>query len=221
MRSLSESLPNLTVVRESKEWTDEQWDEHDRRVAAERERDAAAERARADLADRVELEHRGFPARALDAAAIADANAAAMLAIAKWRHVDDSILVLSGQTGCGKTVAATWWAMRRCPRAQFLRATEFAASSRYQNQRREAWLEADGLVLDDLGSEYADAKGSFLVDLDELIDRFYGARRPMVITTNADAKSFKARYGARIEDRIRECGRFVSLSAPSLRVRSR
>lgn len=220
MRSISENLPILSIVGETAAWTDAQWDAHDRRVAEERAGELAAERSRAVSQARATLEDNGFPARALDAAATADQTAAAMLAIVGWKAADDSILVLSGRAGCGKTVAAAWWATNKCPDAKFLRATEFASSSRYQNPKRDAWFAADGLVLDDLGTEHSDAKGSFLVDLDELIDRFYGSRRPLVITTNVDAPSFKQRYGARIEDRIRECGRFASLSAPSLRKRT-
>jgi DNA replication protein DnaC len=217
MRNLSDAIPNLTLVGDVGAWSDEQWDAHDRRVAEERAREAANDRAREIAQARATLEDNGFPVRALDVASTADLKQSALVAIADWKPADDSILVLSGRAGCGKSVAATWWAARCCPDAKFVRATEFASSSRYQNPKREAWYAASGLVLDDLGTEHADAKGSFLVDLDELIDRFYGAKRPLVITTNVDAKAFKQRYGARIEDRIRECGRFVSLSAPSLR----
>ena len=67
-------------------------------------------------------------------------------------------------------------------------------------------------MLDDLGAEYVDAKGSFLVDLDELIDTYYGDERPLVITTNLTKDDFKARYGARIERRVRECGKWLSFS---------
>jgi DNA replication protein DnaC len=72
-------------------------------------------------------------------------------------------------------------------------------------------------VLDDLGSEYADAKGNFLVNLDELIDTFYGDKRPLLITTNCTDSEFKQRYGARIVDRIRECGSFYGIRTASLR----
>ena len=98
-----------------------------------------------------------------------------------------------------------------------LRAAKFAANSRYDADAREAWMLAPALVLDDLGAEYLDAKGSFLVDLDELIDTFYGDGRPLVITTNTDAAAFKARYGERIVDRLRECGVWLSIADGSMR----
>ena len=74
------------------------------------------------------------------------------------------------------------------------------------------------LVLDDLGSEYMDAKGSLLTDLDELVDVFYGSlRRRLIITTNLTAAGFKTKYGDRIVSRMRDAGVWIELDAPSLR----
>lgn len=210
----------LALVPATADWTDEQWEEHDRKVAASREASNRVDVARMQAEERAQYERNGFPARAIDASKAADPEACAIVAISEWSKSEDSILVLSGQPGCGKTVAATWWAWRCGFVPLFLRATEFAASSRYDHEKRDSWINANGLVLDDLGSEYADPKGSFLVDLDEMIDRYYGDRKPMVITTNSNAAQFKQRYGARIADRIRECGRFQSLAGVSLRKRS-
>jgi hypothetical protein len=47
------------------------------------------------------------------------------------------------------------------------------------------------------------------------VDTFYGDERPLVITTNATAPEFKTRYGARIERRVRECGRFYPIGGAS------
>lgn len=198
-------------------WTDEQWAAHDAEVAKQREaedRQANGERA---AIRRRQFEKAGFPLRAVEAAQHADETAATIRRIADWDVARESVLVLSGPRGCGKTVAAAWWALRRAWPPTFVRATTFAASSRYDREQRDTLLKAEAMVLDDLGAEYADAKGSFLVDLDELIDVFYGDRRPLLITTNCLGTEFAKRYGERIVDRLRECGSFWSTDEQSRR----
>ena len=155
--------------------------------------------------------------RALEAAVSADTQKPGIQVISAWDVKKRSVLVLSGDPGSGKTVAAAWWALQRAHPARFVRAASFAAQSRYDEEKRNM---LDGaLVLDDLGAEYNDAKGSFLVDLDELVDSFYGNRRPLVITTNLDPEPFKQKYGERIVDRLRECSVWKSVGNTSLRPR--
>lgn len=192
--------------------TDEQWAEHDARIAVERAaaQHTAEPRTAALIAN-------GFPRRAIEQAAIADASKSAIARVSGWLHAPEGVLVISGGNGCGKTVAAAWWAMRLAGVATFARAATFAASSRYDRDDRGALLTASALVLDDLGAEYLDEKGSFLVDLDELIDVFHGDRKPVLITTNNTRDDFKKRYGARIADRIRESGAFFGITDGSLR----
>lgn len=209
--------PKLVLVPGSENWTDEQWAEHDARIAARRaeeEREEARDRERALVARMADA---GWPRRAIEAAQAADAKKPAVERVLRWDAESECVLVLSGPPGCGKTTAACVWALRQSWPPAFLRATTFAASSRYDHERRSAWLGASALVLDDLGSEYADTKGNFLVDLDELMDTFYGDKRPLIITTNCQLEDFKSRYGARIVDRLRECGSWYSVSGQSLR----
>lgn len=156
----------------------------------------------------------GWPRRALEVAAQADGREAVQ-AMTDWDVDVCNVAVLSGPAGTGKTVGAAAWALKRRELIAFVRASTFAASSRYDAEKRARWYEADGLCLDDLGAEYADTKGNFLVDLDELVDTFYADRRPLIITTNLTAPMFKARYGARIEDRIRECARWFVIGGES------
>ena len=73
------------------------------------------------------------------------------------------------------------------------------------------------MCLDDLGAEYVDTKGSFLVDLDELIDAHYADRRPLFITTNLAWSVFVERYGERIVSRMRQCARWVVLRDTDMR----
>lgn len=198
------------------------WDAHDAKVNAARERaEARAERER--TSDRARLLARprpgpGFPIRALEVATAPDLTGAPVDALRAYVG-DRTILVLSGPVSCGKTVAACWWTLHRSQRsAQFVRASAFAASSRYDREAREELQAAGVLVLDDLGAEYADSKGNLLADLEELVDVFYASRRHLIITTNVPAAEFPARYGDRIASRLREAGRWIELGkAPPLR----
>jgi DNA replication protein DnaC len=199
--------------------TDDDWAAHDARIGAERSRQESADRDRCDANRRAALIAAGFPRRALDESAIADESKSAIARVKTWIAAPQGVLVLAGSKGCGKTVAATWWATRIASPAVFVRAATFAASSRYNRDERATWLGAAALVLDDLGMEFLDSKGSFLVDLDELIDVFYADYKPLLITTNSKADVFRERYGERIVDRIRECGSFFGIADASLRAR--
>lgn len=219
--------------------------------AAKANADRLARRARA-------MASMGWERRALDLVTGADKHGydeskpAAADYLAAMRAVDTSsggIVILAGEKGCGKTAAACRWAYTRERQApRFLRAAEFFRSSRYARDgkpedrpalTRDELLREQALVLDDAGAEFADANGSYRVDFDELLDRFYADKRVLVVTTNiayasprqrdlarkqdpsvvADAPTFADRYGERVTDRLRECGRWVASSAASLRGR--
>jgi DNA replication protein DnaC len=191
------------------------WDQQDAKVALARERAVAhAERERTSHRARVMLEL-GFPARALEMAQgpELDMSTPPLDALrTRYGGDDRTIVVLSGAGGIGKTVAACWWALHRSTRdARFVRAASFAASSRYTRAERSELLTAGVLVLDDLGAEYADAKGNLLTDLDELVDTFYSRRANLIITTNLPGRMFPERYGERIAGRIREAGRWIEM----------
>ncbi len=158
----------------------------------------------------------GWPLRALESADVHTNTDAVQKAMA-WDYSARNVAVLSGPPGTGKTVAAATWMLHTTWDMQFVRSATFAASSRYDQETRERWFGATGLVLDDLGAEYLDGKGSFMVDLDELIDTYYGNRRPLIITTNLTADEFKKRYGSRVEDRIRECAQWITVAGASMR----
>ncbi len=133
-----------------------------------------------------------------------------------------AITVLCGRPGCGKTVAAAKWLFDRARSTQradgmWLTAARLARWPRYSDADMQPLMLAGRLVLDDLGTEYLDEKGSYMATLDELLNERYARQRPTVITTNLNAEGFKARYAERIVDRIREDGRFVALASPSLR----
>jgi hypothetical protein len=128
-----------------------------------------------------------------------------------------TIVVLSGGVGCGKSCAAAWWLGQHG--GDWISAGDLSKISPYEGGGTDR-LRSQRLVLDDLGVEYLDAKGFLQATLDGVIDHRYANMLPTVITTNLSAAEFKARYGKRVEDRIREAGAFVVITSPSLRVKS-
>lgn len=216
------------------------------RVQAERDKLAAEEAARAHWEERARLEGRGIPAKYIDhllAGKLLDTTAM-QTARAFLGDPEMRILVLSGSKGCGKTLAASWIAAQESPdvffdraryratpvwpndlHPRFIDAAQLARLPRYESEIMVPLERCSMLVIDDLGMEYADKKGAFHSLLDGLINSRYAARVRTVITTNVSAKvnperpgeDFKARYGERIADRIREDGRFMEIAEPSLR----
>jgi DNA replication protein DnaC len=204
------------------ELTDEQWAVRDAACVAERDRAATRDRER-QLRERLDLlRAAGHSERALRAILRPDLDLAlpTIARMRTWDPTEKNILVLAGPVGTGKTLAATWWAAQQPRAPACVTAMTFARNSRY-DCNREDLLAAPALILDDLGSEFLDAKGSFLVDLDELVDTYHRGMRPLVITTNCTVEVFRARYGTRIVDRLLESGEFYSVGGPSLRSRRR
>jgi DNA replication protein DnaC len=177
------------------------------------------ERKKARLAEFL----KAMPQRAAEFALATSIEDPLIKRVADWKEKqrDGGILVLSGPAGVGKTVAACWWAngFDRVP--MFMRASEFATTSRYDHDARENWQKQRALILDDLGAEYLDPKGSFLVDLDELVDFFYADKKYLLITTNCDKATFKARYGERITDRLSEAGTWIAVPGASRRKKAK
>lgn len=208
---------------------------------ASRESDRNAERLERRARAMASKGWESRPLKLIRSDAYDEGKASAYLSAMRASDTEDGgIVVLAGNPGSGKTAAAARWAYTRDSYApRFLRAAEFFRWSRYDHEKRDAVLSELALVLDDAGAEYADAGGSYRVDLDELIDRFYGNRRVLVITTNiayatpeqrdrlaaggvkvdAGAPTFVERYGERVTDRVRECGRWVDSASVSMRRR--
>jgi len=183
-----------------------------RRQLARAIRQRTAERAQARAGALV----RGVPLIAIEAVYDKEPiRTNAMDVVAAWNGLT-TFLVMSGGVGCGKTGASSLWAVNQG--AVFITAKAFGSMSPYSDDARAVVL-AKRLVLDDLGAEYADAKGFFLANLDALIDHRYAQRLGTIITTNLGSQAFKA-YGDRVLDRLRESGSFKQVFGKSLRGKS-
>ena len=122
-------------------------------------------------------------------------------------------LVLSGNTGTGKTIALYHLYVQVGGHKvhsvnlqdQFFSENEFSRSL-YSHRI---------LLIDDLGVEYR--KDWFNSKFDDLINYRYRKMLPTVITTNLHAEAFKDAYSARIISRIKEWGKFVQLGGKDMR----
>lgn len=203
-------------------WTDEEWAEHDARVAAER---AAAEAADAVAGERRQLLARGFPLKAVRQVGEGVSETEAITTVRRFLGSQRRLLVVSGGRGVGKTLAASWWAMQAhpappevvCTPGRFIDAPSLSRWPRYDDDRMAQLECARALVLDDLGLEFDDKSGAFISLVDGLINARYAAMLPTLVTTNMRASDFRARYGERVADRIREVGSFVEIAGASLR----
>lgn len=195
-----------------------------------RERESALERERRAT----QLRLRGVPAK--DIAIILSNELRETQALAEARRFlatpNARTLILSGKPGCGKTTAAAWivsqpspdrhggtW-LGRWPHAlapRFIDVHRLSRVSRYEEAGIGPLEACAMLAIDDLGLEYADAKGNLQSTLDGLINARYAADLRTIVTTNVPAKGFRRRYGERVADRLRERGRFVELTGESLR----
>lgn len=178
------------------------------------------ERAERDKRFRELLAEQGLPQK--DILRILGGGCKDTAALTVARQFADSahrILVLSGGPGCGKTFAAGWLVAQqeRFPGARFLDVSRLLRMNRYSEAAMTELERCSLLAIDDLGSEYVDAKGAWLSLLDGLVNARYAADLRTVITTNVPAARFKEQYGERIADRIREVGRFVGVDGESLR----
>lgn len=163
-----------------------------------------------------DLRASGFPARGVEAYAKGLHRTPALDAVLTFLKSSKTFLLLMGTPGTGKTLA-TAPALAGRP-GEFVRAVELARLSSFDREDRkrlEAAQRARVLVLDDLGAEML--HDGWKPTLDELVDIRWGERRRTIITTNLDTEAFRARYGSRIADRLRDDGFVVKCGDKSLR----
>lgn len=178
-----------------------------------RERDIAR-----DLADHLARGKRmGIPTRHLELlggeAAIDPTEPLEAIRASRKRH---TTLVLSGRAGCGKTFAACYWLFQQRDGC-FMTVFELSRKNRYLDKEMRALEQTPALVIDDIGAEFFDKDNRFATLLDGIVIRRHDSKLPTILTTNLQWSEFSKQYGARITDRIRGSGRFVSTNQPSLR----
>lgn len=194
-------------------WTDEQWEAHDLRI---RELNATeeqeAERDRQEARCRL-LVSQGASRRLLG---LHPEQTEARIQLAHaMSEPGGHVVVLSGGVGSGKTTAVLHWMLGAKSRPWWTSAAAFARSNRYDTP--QPWQLARCGVIDDLGVEYLDKKGSYLTDLDEVIDHFYSQGKRLVLTTNLPPVAFRHRYGERIRSRITASGVFLVIKTKDMR----
>lgn len=186
---------------------------------AERRRIAALADADRGTAAALGIPERVWGLLGIGCPAVPLADSTAMRAV---RGMTGTFLVLTGETGTGKTVAACWAAWHR--RGRVVKASRLARMSWYDEARVDAIIAAPMLVIDELGTECDDAKGVWRSRLDELCDARYDSRRPTIITSNLPetssvpgTRTLSALVGARIWERWMEDGAVVLCVGERLR----
>lgn len=201
--------------------TEAEWAERDRKLRATQDKIAANDSALLADAAILALRSCGAPERRLSEATGLGFNARAP-AVEQVTNFDPEadrpIRILAGSVGVGKTIAALRWLVDHGgDRPLFLRANAFEAAGRYDKVLRARWESATSLLLDDLGSEFADGKGNLAADLQELVDFYAGGAAGLIITTNLAWREFEQRYGERIWSRLRQGARWRNVKGPDLR----
>ena len=142
---------------------------------------------------------------------------------------DGRILVLSGETGTGKTHLAIAAINHQLGQGTAL----YTTSNGIVRMVRQTWgkdadqTEADVyhglskvgmLVIDEIGAGYQ-SDGEQVV-LNEVIDIRYRDMMPTILVTNLGGEAFGTLMGDRVIDRLHECGIWVAMKWPSHRRRN-
>ena len=173
------------------------------------------------------LEAVGVPKKTREAALGELETNSALGQVRSWAQSGQTMLVIGGDHGIGKSVAAAWWM------AQTVR--DVTPTPKTQRRwwwpmalvRKGAYSESieqlhqvSSLVIDDASAEFSDEKGFFASIFTELINARYEAQLPTLLTANGNPAVFRSRYGERFFDRLCEVGSWVSVIGKSYRKRA-
>jgi DNA replication protein DnaC len=142
----------------------------------------------------------------------------ALVAVRDWLDTGKTFLVLGGNVGVGKTVAAAWALSERA--GIFRKASQITRMSQFDAEAWDRLYRAGLLVVDDLGTEPHDQGGWGLSALLDLFDRRYEERARTILTVNVTVDTFRERYGkdgGRFLDRLRESGTWFNVAGESRR----
>lgn len=129
------------------------------------------------------------------------------------------LLVLAGNTGCGKTVAGCY--SLQTARGRLITAGELAdLNPRHFRDREklESLEKIAVLVVDDVGTEYPGDGTGFLNLFDRLLGKRAGNKLRTVLTTNLTSDEFRRRYEDRLWSRVCGQGGYAELDDPDMRV---
>lgn len=134
------------------------------------------------------------------------------------------LLILSGNPGNGKSYALHYAAAAfdlyggGYFGARFCSARAVLMLQKEDPRNWEGTMKRRALLcIDELGGEDLGVNRYLLPHWDEFFDYRYRERLPIVGATNLGAPDFKAHYGERITDRMREWATWVDISGESLR----
>jgi DNA replication protein DnaC len=133
----------------------------------------------------------------------------------------ETILVLAGGTGAGKTVAACAALAGYEAQGLFVSAVDLVRAGLYSQEFWESLKVPGILVIDDLGREPLDEKGWGISNLHATLNDRYDNLRKTIITTNLSQPAFLARYdrdGGRLRDRLKSGGVYFEFAGTSLRL---
>jgi DNA replication protein DnaC len=145
----------------------------------------------------------------------------ALRVLGQWRALNTrgALLVLCGNVGCGKTLAAAKavldgppldylgkpWPEKYHPR--FVDVSDLHELGLYDRSGAyDPLFRCSVLAIDDVGTEFQDDKGVMRVILDRIVNKRYAGGGWTVITTNLAGKAFSERYGQRIWNRLHDDG---------------
>ena len=124
----------------------------------------------------------------------------AIEAIERFVKREGSILVLAGDTGCGKSFAAAV-AISQLG-GLWSHAPDLAHVAEEGEVRPELAMRAASLlVLDDVGIEHSPS-GYAASRISDVLEDRDARSKPSLITTNLSPEEFRARYGPRIASRV-------------------
>jgi len=200
----------------------EAWSKTDEGIAAAAaaEREEAAERRAAEA--RWMRDEVGVP-RVIADVLLAESGTTLTEPMAAVRSLapHESLVFLAGRVGTGKSVAACWAATRPgVSSALFVRSMQLARWNRYDADEVDRLLSPQVLVVDDLGSEFNDERGSFWTLFEEVTVSRAEDHRLTIVTTNLLVDDVRARYRfERVAERVRSLGAFIQFEGESLRGR--
>lgn len=157
-------------------------------------------------------------------AAIVDqtlADTQALAAVREWLAGRKPVLILSGGTGCGKTVAAAWALATREGPFQAIRAVRLGSAWERWSSDREDGVEAlrlwvDTMLVDDLGQEPIEDR-RVVPAVEELFDSRQSPRTRTIVTTNLSPAQMRERYSERVLSRWAQGAMVVHVKGTDLR----